>query len=78
LTNRRYPPGRFLDDDEPLGRMLCKSITAKHKNVLAFGRYDPHEALSLAGKLYLDVLICDIHMPGLFGDKIIQSMKKAA
>jgi CheY-like chemotaxis protein len=64
-----------VDDDEAINRMLCLAITDAHPQIIAVGCIKPERCLPLFLHLYFDILISDINMPGLMGDKVIEALR---
>ena len=64
-----------LDDDAMLCRMMCESLADRFRNTVVLGFIHPETSLPVINQLYFDIVISDINMPGLWGDKIIAQVK---
>jgi DNA-binding NtrC family response regulator len=65
----------IVDDDEMLLSMFSQSILQNHKETVVVKTSQPRQAMEALHHLYFDVVISDINMPGLMGDKIISELK---
>ncbi|MFH0921438.1 MAG: response regulator [Fibrobacterota bacterium] len=65
----------IIDDDEMLLSLLTQSILQNHTETVVVNTSQPRLAMEALRHLYFDVLISDINMPALMGDKIISEAK---
>jgi len=70
-----FAPVVLLVDDERMIRKLCRqALENDHRRVLTAANGD--EALALADRWMLDVLVTDIAMPGLDGFGLIRALRR--
>lgn len=75
---QEFTSALVIDDDATLCRMLCISLAVDFKNAVVLGLSRPEPSIEIINRLCLDLLITDINMPGLWGDKVIAHAKKAS
>jgi two-component system NtrC family sensor kinase len=66
--------GRVLvvDDEEPLARLICDALSEDGHEAVFVG--DGHEALTLLAEEQFDLIISDIKMPGMGGERLVQEI----
>ena len=62
-----------IDDDELILQSIIFSL--KEDNCAIFTATDPYNALEIANKSKIDVIICDIMMPALSGLELLSLLK---
>ena len=64
-------------DDEPLTRAALTALLSQRSDVEHFSAVeDAHQALAALRDRSFDVLLLDIHMPGLSGLDLIESLSE--
>lgn len=74
--DREFRTVLIVDDTKEMADVLAEQVAASFSNVLAFTCYDPRIALEFIKHIYLDMIICDIDMPHIKGNKIIDAIKQ--
>jgi len=72
----RATPGRVLvvDDDEPVARLICEALA---KDGLVFCRVrDGREALDRLAAERFDLIVCDVKMPDMNGEKLHAELER--
>lgn len=68
----------FLLDDHRLMRTACRMILSKHGDIEIIGEAGTgEEALPLIRQLKPDVVICDLHLPGMSGLEVTERIVRA-
>jgi CheY-like chemotaxis protein len=67
-----------IDDEAMVCRMMCETVADRFRNTLVFGFCFPEAGQRLVNRLYVDLVISDINMPGLWGDRIIAHVRGAS
>ena len=65
----------LVADDKPMGRELVRTVL-EDSGYEVFEAKDGPEALDQAQQLNPDLIILDIHMPGLDGFEVIQALRQ--
>jgi len=68
--------GRVLvvDDEEPLARLICDALNEDGHEAVFVG--DGREALTLLGEEEFDLVISDIKMPGMGGERLVKEIER--
>ena len=64
-----------VDNDKSVCEVICKTLKEILLEAVIFGCCCPLGCPRLASRLYFDVAVCDIDMPGLYGDKLINMLR---
>jgi len=77
LTHLAAPPQKrvLIADDKATGRELVRTVL-EGKGYLVFEAADGIEALEAAHRVQPDLIILDLHMPGLDGFGVIQELRQ--
>jgi CheY-like chemotaxis protein len=73
-SNGRTPRKVLVADDKATGRELVRTVLAS-QGYLVFEASDGIEALEMAHRMLPDLIILDLHMPGLDGYGVIKELR---
>jgi len=65
----------LVADDKPTGRELVRTVLEK-SGYQVFEANDGEQAVVEAGRIHHDLIILDIHMPGLDGFGVIEKLRR--
>lgn len=65
----------IIDDDPLVCDLFCNLISVEYPNVTVIGCCSPETGLEICKLVYLDIVLCDINMPQITGDKLIMQIK---
>lgn len=66
----------LVADDRPTGRELVRAVL-ENSGHQVFEAGDGNEAVEQARRIHPDLIILDIHMPGLDGFQVIEKLRRA-
>lgn len=64
-----------VEDNEPLNKLICAKLKQEYFHTVS--AYSGHEALELMDATHIDLMICDLMMPGMDGFELVRTLRDA-